>query len=475
MSLRFSCHVLGVLALALGAGACAVDPGVPPLSADIPARFKNAQASQSGEWPSDGWWHSFNAKELDRLMTTARSESLDTAAAAARLEQANAQIKVASQDLIPSLSASSDANQSYRGSSNAAVGRGVTRSISLSLNTSYELDFWGKNLATRRSAEASAAASAFDLATVVITTDANVANLYFQTVALKQQIGIARENLDSAQRILDAVKARVQFGTVSNLDEVQQESLVDNIRAGIPDLELQYEQNLHALAVLIGQLPEDLKLMGTSLNGIRIPLIRPGLPSALIARRPDIAQAEAQLAASRFDVQAARARLLPSIQLTGQGGLQSAALRTLLDPSSQFYQMAVGLTQPILDAYALQGQVEVDQARFKELLATYQHTVLVAFQEVESALAAYHKTSERESLQAKAVASSQRAYDISIEQLKAGIIDRTTLLNAEQTLFSAQNTLVQARLARLQAVVDLYKSLGGGWDRGEDFEVARVP
>jgi outer membrane protein, multidrug efflux system len=446
---------------------------VPALSSDLPARFKNAATTDPVGWPTDGWWRVLSSKELDRFMLAARSANLDTEAASARLEQANAQIKVATQALIPSLSAVSDAGQTYRGS--AAGSGGLSRSLSASLGTSYELDFWGKNISIRRSAEAGAAASAFDLSTVIITTDASVANTYFQAVALKQQIAIARDNLASAQRILDAVRARVQFGTVSNLDEAQQESLVDNVRAAIPGLELQFEQNVHALAILLGQTPESLKVTGSSLNAIKIPRIRPGLPSQLIERRPDIALAEAQLAAVRFDIQSAKARLLPSIQLTGEGGFQSAALRTLLNPTSQFYQMAAGITQPILDAYALQGQVEVSQARFRELLAAYQKAVLVALQEVESALVAYQKTAEQEALRSKAAESSQRAYDISLEQLRAGIIDRTTLLDTEQTLFSAQNALVQARLVRLQSVVDLYRALGGGWERGAGFEVARVP
>ncbi|MBM6595170.1 efflux transporter outer membrane subunit [Microvirga pudoricolor] len=468
-------RVASALVLALGASACAVDPGVEALSAPVQARFKNAPSRPGAEWPSDGWWRVFSSRELDRFMQASRSGNLDAEAAVARVEQADAAIKVASQALIPSLSATTDAGQSYRGARSGLGSGGRSRNLSAGLSTSYELDFWGKNLSNRRSAEASAAASAFDLSTVIITTDATVANTYFQVVALKQQIAIARDNLASAQRILEAVQARVRFGTASNLDEAQQESLVDNVRAGIPGLEIQLEQNLYALAVLLGQTPDAVRVATASLNALRIPAIRPGLPSGLLERRPDIARAEAQLAAARFDVQAAKAQLLPSIQLTGQGGFQSAALRTLLNPSSQFYQVAAGLTQPILDAYGLQGQVEIDQARFRELLVTYQKTVLVAFQEVESALVAYRKTAEQEALQGKAVESSQRAYDISVEQLRAGIIDRTTLLNTEQTLFSAQNALVQARLARLQSVVDLYRALGGGWERGPGLDVARVP
>jgi NodT family efflux transporter outer membrane factor (OMF) lipoprotein len=473
MSLSFLVRGAGALVVVFCACGCALDPGVANLATPVPAHFKNAASAAPG-WPTDGWWRTFASAELDRLVRAARASNLDAAAAQARLEQADARIKVATQPLIPSLSASSDAGQTYRGGLASGSG-GRARTLSIGLSTSYELDFWGKNLSRRRSAEAGAAASDFDLSTIVITTDASVANTYFQAVALRQQIAIARDNLASAQRILEAVQARVRFGTASNLDEAQQESLVDNVRAAIPGLEIQLEQTLYALAVLLGQTPGSLRLAATSLNSLRVPGVRAGLPSGLIARRPDIARAEAQLAAARFDIQAAKAQLLPSIQLTGQGGLQSAALRSLLDPASQFYQIAAGLTQPILDAYGLQGEVEVSQGRFRELLANYHNAVLVALQEVESALVAYRKTAEQEMLQAKAVESSQRAYDISVEQLRAGIIDRTTLLNTEQTLFSAQNALVGARLARFQSVVDLVRALGGGFERSPGLDVARVP
>ncbi|MGO4707317.1 efflux transporter outer membrane subunit [Microvirga sp. 2MCAF38] len=468
-------RVLGPVALTLAISACALDPDVPNLSAKVPEQFKNGGFSTGSTWPKDGWWRILGSKELDRMMETARSGNLDTAAAMARIEQANAQIKVASQGLIPSLSGSASAGQSFQGSRSGSAGRGLNHSRSASLGASYELDLWGKNLSIRRAAEANAASSEFDLATVVITTDASVANTYFQILALKRRVTIARENIASARTILDAVRARLKFGTASVLDEAQQESLLDNLLAAVPGLELQVEQGIYALAILLGETPESLKIAGNNPDAIKVPVIRPGLPSQLIERRPDVAFAEAQLAATRFNIQAAKAKLLPSIQLTGEGGFQSAAFRTLLNPTSQFYQMAAGITQPILDAYSLQGQVEVDQARFRELLSNYQKAVLVAFQEVESALIAYQKTSEQEVLQRKAVESSQRAYDISLEQLRAGIIDRTTLLNAEQTLFSAQNNLVQVRLSRLQAVVDLYRALGGGWERSPAIDVARVP
>ncbi|WP_112662750.1 efflux transporter outer membrane subunit [Microvirga flavescens] len=466
-------RAVGLVALTATASACALDPDVPSLSAQIPERFANARGA--GGWPSDGWWRLLGSAELNRAMESARSGNLDVSAAMSRIEQANAQIKVASQGLIPSLSASADVAQSFQGSRSGTAGRGLTHSGSASLGASYELDLWGKNLSVRRAAEANAAASEFDLATIVITTDASVASTYFQILALKRRLVIAHENIASARTILDAVKARVKFGTASNLDVAQQESLLDNLLVNVPGLELQVQQSIYALAILLGQTPESLKITGSNPDAIRIPPIRPGLPSELIERRPDVAFAEAQLAAARFNIQAAKAKLLPSIQLTGAGGFQSAAFRTLINPSSQFYQMAAGLTQPILDAYSLQGQVEVDQGRFRELLANYQKTVLVALQEVESALVAYHKTAEQEVLQRKAVESSQRAYDISVEQLRAGIIDRTTLLNAEQTLFSAQNNLVQVRLSRLQSVIDLYRALGGGWERGPALDVARVP
>jgi multidrug efflux system outer membrane protein len=199
------------------------------------------------------------------------------------------------------------------------------------------------------------------------------------------------------------------------------------------------------------------------LRAIATPRVTPGLPSALLAQRPDIRQAEAYLAAANANVANARAQMLPSITLTGDGGYQRAVLRTLLRPESAFYNVAAGLTQPIFDGARLQGNLDLQKGKQDELLQNYRKAVISAFSDVENALDSIRQTALRERLQRQVVASSRRAFDISEQRLRQGTIDLVTVLQTQQTLYQAEDALAQARLARLQAIVSLYQALGGGW------------
>ena len=189
----------------------------------------------------------------------------------------------------------------------------------------------------------------------------------------------------------------------------------------------------------------------------------PGLPSELLARRPDIREAEAQLAAANANVSNARAQFLPSITLTGEGGYQSAILKTLLRPESAFYTLTAGLTQPIFEGGRLLGNLDQQTGRQDELLQDYRKSVISGFSDVETALTNIRETALRERLQRAVVASSRQAFDISEQRLREGTIDLVTVLQTQQTLYSAQDTLVLARLAHIQAIVSLYQALGGGW------------
>jgi NodT family efflux transporter outer membrane factor (OMF) lipoprotein len=223
------------------------------------------------------------------------------------------------------------------------------------------------------------------------------------------------------------------------------------------------QQNQAALALLLARAPERVIIRGGSMRGIAIPRVTPGLPSELLAQRPDIRQAEAQLATANANVTNARAQMLPSITLTGEGGYQSAILKTLLRPESAFYTLTAGLTQPIFDGGRLQGNLDLQKGLQDQLLQNYRKAVISAFTDVDKALIAIRQTTLTERLQNDVVKSSRRAFDLSEQQLRAGTVNLITLLQTEQTLFQAEDALAQARLARLQAVVSLYQALGGGW------------
>jgi NodT family efflux transporter outer membrane factor (OMF) lipoprotein len=205
------------------------------------------------------------------------------------------------------------------------------------------------------------------------------------------------------------------------------------------------------------------RVRGGSLASIAIPRVTPGLPSELLTQRPDIREAEANLAAANANVYNARAQFLPSIQLTGEGGYSSAVLKVLLRPESVIYSAAASLTQPIFEGGRLFGNLDLRKGQQDELLQNYRKSVISAFVDVENALDAVRQTTLRVNLQAQVVKSSRQAFDISEERLREGTIDLVNVLQTQQTLYQAQDTLFQAQLARLQAIVSLYQALGGGW------------
>ncbi|NDG48143.1 MAG: RND transporter, partial [Rhodospirillales bacterium] len=214
------------------------------------------------------------------------------------------------------------------------------------------------------------------------------------------------------------------------------------------------EQNTYALATLTGRVPNDIPPPRQPLGDIRLPRPSPGLPVEVVVRRPDVWQAEALLASAQANIESARAALLPSIVLTTSGGFQNVLLENLLRPGSALYSLAAGLTQPIFQQGQLQAQVRLNQAQAEELLEFYRRAIVNALVDVENAIVA---------LQAVALRSAERAYAISETQLRAGTIDLITVLNTQQSVFTARNQLAVIRLARLQAAVAMFRALGGGW------------
>jgi multidrug efflux system outer membrane protein len=431
-------------------------PTVPVV--DTPPKYRAAAGAPHAALPAPDWWRGFRSAELTGLVQRA---NLDIAAAVARIEQADAQTRIAGAPLLPALDFDGTAQRSRAG--------GVeSRRISAVLNASYEVDLWGKNRAALRSAEFAAIASRFDREVIVLSTVASVINTYFQVLASQDRLRIARENVRAATRILDVYQQRIAVGTATGLDIAQQQSLLAQQRASIPPLEQQVRQNTVTLAVLLGEPPARLTVRGGSLSAIVPQRVSPGLPSDLLLQRPDIRDAEAQLSASNANVESARAALFPSISLTGQGGFVSTALNTLIVPQSAVYTLAAGVTQPLFDGFRLLSTLDLQKGRRTELLQLYRKAIISGFGDVERALIAVQLLAEQERLQGEAVTTARRAYELSETQLRAGTIDITTVLNTQRTLFSEQDQLVVVRLTRLQAIVSLFQALGGGWVLPED-------
>ena len=467
--------VLALFALALcpGLSGCILGSERPELNLDVPAAYRAGPKGAAADRavPAVDWWRGFRSSELTVLMDAAQVYNFDIAVAIAQVIQADAQVGVSGAALLPTISGNASAEREHTsGGSSGALGGNVVSSggtnlsiYSTGLTASYILDFWGKNRATLAASEESATASRYNREVVTLTTMATVANTYFTILAAQDQLRVTRQNLAAAERILNLIKTQFAGGTASQLDVSQQEALVATQRAAIPPLEATRDQNIAALAVLVGRAPANFSVRGGSTSAIAVPRVTPGLPSELLYQRPDIRQAEATLAASNFSVEAARAAFFPQIQLTGTTGLQSTALASLFTPGAWFYTMTASLTQPIFDGFLLESQLKQAKGVQLQDLQSYRKAVISAFSDVEKALIGLHNFTLQERLQQDVVAASRKAFEVAETQLRGGTVNLITVLQAEQTLFTAENNLVTVRLNKLLAASSLFQALGGGW------------
>jgi multidrug efflux system outer membrane protein len=455
--------VVAALAIA-GLGACATVGGPPPATQAMPPVWTESGAADAVVLTRD-WWNGFGSAELTALVDAAVVENPDLAIATERVRQAEAQVKIAGATLFPALNlgAATALRETH------VQGGSWTRENSslAALTATYELDLWGGNAAGVRSAESTLDATRFDRETVRLTLVAGVASGCFQVLSLRGRIATGREDLVIAERVLKVVEARTRYGAASPLDLARQREAVLTLRAAIPPLELQEAQTLYALATLTGKSPEGFRIAGSTVTGLNVPRAGPGLPADLLVRRPDLASAEARLAAADADIAVARAALLPNISLTGSAGLASNLLINFLHAPTAALGLGAALLQPIFDGGRLRAQVDVATSTERELVEAYRKAILAALADVEGALAAGSRTADQETLQAQVVAQARLALRLSEIRYREGVDDLLVLLDTQRTLFQALDQLAQIRLSRLQASVSLFKALGGGWETND--------
>jgi NodT family efflux transporter outer membrane factor (OMF) lipoprotein len=452
-----------VLAVIVAFAGCSLGPEYKRPDIQYPETWKTDSDQAAATWPLADWWHGFGSGELDGYIAQARHANYDLAAAVARVRQADALATVAGAALLPNVGAEANAIKERVLSTDTAFTN--FRQVSPQLSASYMIDFWGRNRAALEAANATAMASRYDRTTVELTVVTSVALTWFQSVELRDRLGVAESNLQAAEVTLKGLRHQVDAGIATALDVAQQETTVATLAAAIPPLRQQLRQAVDALAILIGEPPEALEATTATMSGLAIPAVTPGLPSELLARRPDVANAEAQLVSANANIKVARASFFPSITLTASGGYASSALSNLIRSSNGVFSIAAGLAQPIFDGGVLKGQYAFAQARYDELVADYRKSVLTAFGNVEDALTAVQQTGELVRRQQTAVDKAQRAYHIAQAQLRSGTINVLTVLNTETALFSAKDALIQAKFSQMQAMVNLYGALGGGWQR----------
>lgn len=441
--------------------ACAIQR-VPIAPQSVPATFDSPSAS-AGTPPSPDWYRAFSSPELDALLADANDANLDIAAAAARVAQADARFAQAGAPLLPTLDAAGTANYL---AGHSSQGTGHETDWSAMLSASYEIDFWGKNRATRESALHLAKASRADRDTVTLTTLAGVADGYFAVLALRDRLAIAESNQDSARRLLEVIDLRFAAGAATPVEQASQRAVFDAAQIASLGLQQLETEARTTLALLLGRQPEQFGVRGAPLASLSEPVIAAGLPSELLTRRPDILRAEEKLRASHADVVVARAAMFPSLTLTAGAGVQNPALQAaVLTVGGTGPTVALGanLAHPIFDHGRLRAQREEVLASERELLAEYRASILAALVDVENALSAIRHLDSARQFHLDYVTQSSRAYEGAKLRYESGAGDFPQVLEAQRTLFTARDEFVQYKLARLQALVSLAKALGGGW------------
>ncbi|MGB8922358.1 MAG: efflux transporter outer membrane subunit [Pseudomonas sp.] len=456
---------LSLLTVCLFLSACGSPVQRPDSGVQAPAAWQSPHAASVARIDPQ-WWTQFGSPELDRLIEQARLGSFDLAAAVARVRQAQAATVIAGGSLLPEVKAGLNANRQklLRGSGYSQLDTNSSNKavdyFDSNLSATYEVDFWGGNRAARDSAQFSLQASEFDRATVELTLFSGVANSYAQTLSLREQRRIAELNLANAQSVLKLVQTRFEAGSATALELAQQKSLVAAQQWQLPRVQQQAEDALIGLAALLGR-PVQQVSPQASFAQLQWPPIDAGVPSELLSRRPDIARAEAQLAAAEADVKVARAAMLPKLTLTAQLGSGANQFDDLL--RNPFYNLTAGLVAPIFNNGRLSAERDKAKARQEELLETYRGAIINGFADVEKALNSIRGLDRQRQWQSEELNQAQTAFDIAQSRYQAGAEDLLSVLETQRTLYAAQDQSVQLRLTRMQASIALYKALGGGW------------
>jgi NodT family efflux transporter outer membrane factor (OMF) lipoprotein len=456
---------LSLLTVCLFLSACGSPVQRPDSGVQAPAAWQSPHAASVARIDPQ-WWTQFGSPELDRLIEQARLGSFDLAAAVARVRQAQAATVIAGGSLLPEVKAGLNANRQklLRGSGYSQLDTNSSNKavdyFDSNLSATYEVDFWGGNRAARDSAQFSLQASEFDRATVELTLFSGVANSYAQTLSLREQRRIAELNLANAQSVLKLVQTRFEAGSATALELAQQKSLVAAQQWQLPRVQQQAEDALIGLAALLGR-PVQQVSPQASFAQLQWPPIDAGVPSELLSRRPDIARAEAQLAAAEADVKVARAAMLPKLTLTAQLGSGANQFDDLL--RNPFYNLTAGLVAPIFNNGRLSAERDKAKARQEELLETYRGAIINGFADVEKALNSIRGLDRQRQWQSEELNQAQTAFDIAQSRYQAGAEDLLSVLETQRTLYAAQDQSVQLRLARMQVSIALYKALGGGW------------
>jgi multidrug efflux system outer membrane protein len=456
------------MAVALVLTGCTVGPNYKRPQVTTPAVYRglapDADKNTTASLGDEKWWTVFQDEELQKLIRIGLTENYDVRIAAARILQAQAILGITRADQFPTITGGAAA-VNERIPQNV-INRGIeTSANSVNLSMAWELDFWGKFRRATEAARADLLATEWGQRAVITTLVANLAAAYFQLRELDLELQISKTSLASRQESLRLVKVRAAGGVVSEMDVHQSEQLVYEAGGSIPDLERRIEQQENFISILIGRNP-DAVMRGKAITEIPFPPSPPpGLPSTLLERRSDIQAAEHTLVASNARIGVAKAAYFPQISLTATGGYQSSALTSLFTGPAGLWAFGGQLTQPIFTGGRIRSGVRLAEAVNQEALLIYQQTIQEAFREVSDALVAYRKNQEFREQQNLLTVAAQKATVLSQSRYSGGVTSYLEVLDSDTRYLSAQLTLAQAELNERLALVQLYDSLGGGWQQ----------
>jgi outer membrane protein, multidrug efflux system len=462
-------HWLVLLSATLLTSGCTVGPNYKRPIVAVPSSYRGMSPEQGAQtqiapFGDQKWWDIFQDEQLRALIRTALEQNYDLRIAGSRVLEARAQLGIVRADQFPTLGAGA-AISDTRAAESKFLPAFETSTGQVSLSAVWELDFWGKFRRATEAARANLLATEWARQEIVSTLVANVAGAYFQLRALDLQLEISKRTLDSRQESLRLTRILADGGATSLLDVRQAEQLVFTASSEVPVLEQQIEQQENFLSILLGQNPTDAPRGKALTDQFQPPEVPPGLPSALLERRPDIREAEAQLIAANAQIGVARAAYFPEIALNGIGGFQSSALSGLFSGPAGAWSFGASLTQPIFTAGRLRSQVRLAEARQQTAVLLYQQSIQGAFRNVSDALVAYQKTREFRAQEQSLFQSAQDASRLSQMRYTGGVTGYLEVLTNETNAFSAELSLAQARLNELLTVVQLYEALGGGWQQ----------
>jgi NodT family efflux transporter outer membrane factor (OMF) lipoprotein len=473
---------------------CTVGPNYVRPKMSVPAQFSEpAGALQTTTRPAsmpattqtvsgqmEEWWKNFRDPQLDSLVERAIKSNLDLQAAEARIRQARAQYGIAVSAEFPTANATAGFTRSraskgvVRSSSNLAGSPTITATTlyQAGFDSSWEIDVFGGNRRNIEAAQGDIEASVEDRRNVLVTLLSEVAKDYIDYRGFARQIAIAVENVKAQRETLAVTRKQFEAGlkTATELDVRRAEALVFSTESQIPALEIFLRQTAHALAILLAKDPTALmqELEETKpIPSAIIPEVPIGLPSDLLRRRPDVRRSERQLAAATARIGVAVAQLFPKFSLVGSLGLESTKFKHITSIGSNFWSFGPSVSWPILDWGKIRSTIRVENALQEQAFILYEQTVLLSLQEVEDALTAYSREQVRRQMLTSSVEANQRAVTLATQRYTAGLTDFLSVLDAERSLYAAEDQLVQSNRAVSEDLVALYKALGGGWEATE--------